>query len=144
MLDSYITSVTVSKIENGVETTVDPSGLKEGDNVKVDINYEIGNGLPDGKNTLVYQLPKNIKLSKEQSGPVMQGGTDVGKYYITTDGKITIVIDKNKFDPSKSFTGDAGFEGTAQRTGENDSEEMKFPGSTTAIIINRLYGYCFI
>lgn len=137
LLDSYITSVTVSKIENGAETTVDPSGLKEGDNVKVDINYEIGNGLPDGKNTLVYQLPKNIKLSKEQSGPVMQGGTDVGKYYITTDGKITIVIDKNKFDPSKSFTGDAGFEGTAQMTGENDSEEMKFPGSTTSIIINR-------
>ena len=55
LLDSYVTSVTVSKIENGVETTVGPSGLKEGDNVKVDIKYEIKNGLPDGKNTLVYQ-----------------------------------------------------------------------------------------
>lgn len=71
-MDSYVTSVTVSKIENGVETTVGQSGLKEGDNVKVDIKYEIKNGLPDGKNTLVYQLPKNIKLSKEQSGSVMQ------------------------------------------------------------------------
>ena len=136
-LDSYVRSVTVSKIENGVETTVDPSGLKEGDNVKVDIKYEIENGLPDGKNTLVYQLPQNIKLSKERSGSVMQVGTDVGTYHIATDGKITIVIDKTKFDPSRSFTGDVGFEGTAQMTGENDSEEMKFPGSTTSIIINR-------
>ena len=123
-LDSYVRSVTVSKIENGVETTVDPSGLKEGDNVKVDIKYEIENGLPDGKNTLVYQLPQNIKLSKERSGSVMQGGTDVGTYHIATDGKITIVIDKTKFDPSRSFTGDVGFEGTAQMTGENDSEEI--------------------
>lgn len=136
-LDSYVTSVTVSKIENGVETTVDPSGLKEGDNVKVDIKYEIKNGLPDGKNTLVYQLPKNIKLSKEYSGSVMQGENAVGTYHIATDGKITIVIDKDKFDPNKSFTGDVGFEGTAQMTGENDSEEMQFPGSTTSIIINR-------
>ena len=137
LLDSYITSVTVSKIENGVETTVDPSGLKEGDNVKVDIKYEIKNGLPDGKNTLVYQLPKNIKLSKEYSGSVMQGENAVGTYHIATDGKITIVIDKTKFDPNKSFTGDVGFEGTAQMTGESDYEEMKFPGSQTSIIINR-------
>ena len=104
LLNGYITSVKVLKIENGVETTVGPSGLKEGDNVKVDIKYGIENGLPNGKNTLVYQLPQNIKLSKEQSGPVMQGGTDVGKYYITTDGKITIVIDKNKFDDGEAFS----------------------------------------
>lgn len=137
LLDSYVKSVTVLKIENGVETNVGSSGLKEGDNVKVDIKYEIKNGLPNEKNTLVYQLPKNIKLSKEFQGSVMQGKNAVGTYHIATDGKITIVIDKTKFDPNKSFTGDVGFEGTAQMTGDNDSEEMIFPGSTTSIIINR-------
>ena len=136
-LAGYELSVRIVKIVNGQEVELDPSGLKEGDNVKVDIGYTIANGLPDGKNTLIYQLPGNFKLNKEQSGSVMQNGVAVGTYTISMDGKITIVIDKDKFNPNVSFTGDVGFEGSAQMTGKEDSEEIKFPGISETVTINR-------
>lgn len=135
-LDEYIQSITVSKLSNGQWVSVD-DGVTENDSIRVNINYEVNGGLPGTNNVLTYQLPSNLTFEKAMSGPVMQGGTEVGSYTIETNGLITITLDSNKFDPNRSFVGEIGFKGTITMMGNEDEETISFPGGKAQVVIKK-------
>ena len=137
-LDDYVTGIAILKLENGKWVRVNSgSSITEGDNIKINIDYAINGGLPSGVTDLAYQLPSNFKIQNEMSGSVMQNGKAVGTYTIRVDGSILISLDPQKFDPNSSFIGDIGFEGIASRAGEDDSEEVHFPGASETVIIKK-------
>lgn len=138
-LDDYVTGATVAKLENGQWKKLEGDDwiLTDGDKILVDINYVVNGGLPAGKNSLTYQLPANITLDEEMSGPVTQKGVTVGSYTISKYGEVIITLDPSKFNPNESFTGKFQFEGTANKLSDGDSEKIVFPGIDKEITIKK-------
>lgn len=128
-----ITSVTVSKLENG--QWVPGTEFTDGDSVRVEINYTIpANTVGAANQTIHYQLPDGIRLSREESGTVYDGQTPVGAYVIGTDGMITITFN-NTFTDDKPFNGMIRFEGTLSADSGGGEQEIEFGGSGGTITV---------
>ena len=138
-LDDYITGISISKLSNGSWTklTGDSWTLSNGDKIIVDMNYAVNGGLPVGKDSLSYQLPSQIHLSEEVSGPVTQNGVTVGTFTISKNGEVIIQLDNTKFKPNETFNGTFQFEGTVDRLGDGNDEKIIFPGVDKDIIIKK-------
>ena len=139
LLDDYITGVSMSKLSNGQWTTLsgDQWTLTDGDKILVDLNYAVNGGLPAGKNSMSYQLPPQIVLAEEVTGPVTQKGVTVGEFTISKNGQVNIQLDSNKFKPNESFTGTFQFEGEASRLGDGEDGKIKFPGVDKNVVIEK-------
>lgn len=128
-----ITSVTVSKLENG--QWVPGTEFTDGDSVRVEINYTIpANTVGAANQTIHYRLPDGIRLSREESGTVYDGQIPVGAYVIGTDGMITITFD-DTFADDKSFTGTIQFQGTLSADSGGGEQEIEFGGSGGTITV---------
>ncbi len=128
-----ITSVTVSKLENG--NWVPGTEFTDGDSVRVEINYTIpANTVGADNQTIHYQLPDGISLSQEESGTVYDGQTPVGSYVIGTDGLITITF-ADDFSDDKPFSGMIRFEGTLSADSSGGEQEIEFGGAGGTITV---------
>ncbi len=128
-----ITSVTVSKLENG--QWVPGTEFTDGDSVRVEINYTIlANTVGAANQTIHYQLPDGIRLSREESGTVYDGQIPVGAYVIGTDGMITITFN-DIFADDKPFNGMIRFEGTLSAGSGGGEQEIEFGGSGGTITV---------
>ena len=128
-----ITSVTVSKLENG--QWVSGTEFTDGDSVQVEINYTIpANTVGADNQTIHYQLPEGIRLSQEESGTVYNGQTSVGSYVIGTDGLITITFN-DTFADDKPFNGMIRFEGTLSTDSGGGEQEIEFGGDGGTITV---------
>ena len=128
-----ITSVTVSKLENG--QWVPGTEFTDGDSVRVEINYTIlANTVGAANQTIHYQLPDGIRLSREESGTVYDGQIPVGAYVIGTDGMITITFN-DIFADDKPFNGMIRFEGTRSAGSGGGEQEIEFGGSGGTITV---------
>ena len=130
----YITSSSVSKLENGEwkESTT----FEDGDQVKVRLNYTLPNNVvtTDSK-TISYQLPEGVKPLKEESGYVFaSNGKQVGTYVIGTDGKINITFNDD-FATGDPFSGYIEFEGTVSASGTDDNGKIKIDGDGGEITV---------
>ena len=131
----HITSVEVSKIENG--QWVKAKEFEDGDQVMVDIDYKLPAGVVDSSTkTITYDLPEGINLTDEESGIVYaSNGLAVGTYHITKDGKITIHFN-DEFATGEPFSGYITFHGTLSADDAGDNGEVIFGGDGGEIIIN--------
>lgn len=131
----YITSVEVSKIENGQWVTA--REFEDGDHVMVDIDYKLPAGVVDSTTkTITYDLPEGINLTDEESGIVYaSNGLAVGTYHITKDGKITIHFNE-EFATGEPFSGYITFNGTLSAEDAGDDGKVIFGGDGGEIIIN--------
>lgn len=128
-----ITNVTVSRLENG--QWVPGTEFTDGDSVRVEINYTIpANTVGADNQTIHYQLPDGIRLSREESGTVYDGQTPVGSYVIGTDGLITITFN-DTFADDKPFTGMIRFEGTLSADAGGGEQEIEFGGDGGTITV---------
>lgn len=131
----HITSVEVSKIENG--QWVEAREFEDGDQVMVDIDYKLPAGVVDSTTKIItYDLPEGINLTDEESGIVYaSNGLAVGTYHITTDGKITIHFN-DEFATGEPFSGYITFSGTLSAEDAGDGGKVIFGGDGGEIIIN--------
>ena len=128
-----ITSVTVSKLENG--QWVPGTEFTDGDSVRVEINYTIpANTVGAANQTIHYRLPDGIRLSREESGTVYDGQIPVGAYVIGTDGMITITFN-DTFADDKPFNGMIRFEGTLSAGSGGGEQEIEFGGDGGTITV---------
>ena len=131
----YITSVEVSKIENGQWVTA--REFEDGDHVMVDIDYKLPAGVVDSTTkTITYDLPEGINLTDEESGIVYaSNGLAVGTYHITKDGKITIHFNE-EFATGEPFAGYITFNGTLSAQDAGEDGRVEFGGDGGEITIN--------
>lgn len=131
----YITSVEVSKIENG--QWVKAREFEDGDHVMVDIDYKLPAGVVDSTTkTITYDLPEGINLTDEESGIVYaSNGLAVGTYHITKDGKITIHFNE-EFATGEPFSGYITFNGTLSAQDAGEDGRVEFGGDGGEITIN--------
>lgn len=127
-----ITSVTVSRLENG--QWVPNKEFTDGDNVRVEIHYTIPQGTVGADNqTIHYQLPDGIRLAQQEQGTVYDGQTPVGTYTISQDGLITIAFNNNYAD-DKPFTGQIQFQGTVSAQQGQEDTEINFGAGGTITV----------
>ena len=131
----HITSVEVSKIENG--QWVKAREFEDGDQVMVDIDYKLPAGVVDSTTkTITYDLPEGINLTDEEEGIVYaSNGLAVGTYHITKDGKITIHFNE-EFATGEPFSGYITFNGTLSADDAGEGGKVVFGGDGGEITIN--------
>lgn len=131
----YITSASVSKLENGnwVPTTT----VTDGDKIKVAIAYTIpANTITDTNRTAYYQLPIGIVPTIQETGAIYNpDGLQIGTYTVNPDGRIELQFTNEHVDPS-SFSGTLQFSGTASLNGGTDPLTAVFGGAGGSVTIN--------
>ncbi len=139
-LADYITSIVMQK-KNG-NNYQDVDQFQDGDQVRVAIEYKVGNGKVTSENrTLVYQLPKGVRPNQSLGGKITgeingKQYTDLGDYIISADGKISIMFNDTFFTTHSDFTGGIEFEGTASLDGSTESQTVKFKADGKTYTIN--------
>lgn len=126
----YITDITFFKIQSGYWIPIqEGEAVKEGDQVRFYISYDIPDGKVNSSNKeIYYQLPSGVKLRKEESGSIYRNGLPVGTYIITEDGLIKITFEDEFVTDGRQFSGNIWFEGTVSSSGTNDKGEIEFGG----------------
>lgn len=134
----WITNVTVKKNING--EWKDTTQFKDGDEVRVGINYTIPpNSFTTSPYQMKYQLPDGITITKEQSGSVKDpnhSDKDLGTYYISKDGLITITYNEN-FNIIEQYKGTVNVTGKMSSAGSGEDGKISFPGSGTTITVEK-------
>lgn len=135
----HITGIIFSKIQNGYWVPIgDGESVKEGDQVRFYISYNIPDGKVDSSNKKIYyQLPSGVKLRKEENGSIYRNGVAVGTYTISPDGLIEIEFEDSFVADGKQFNGNVWFEGTVSASGTNDKGELEFGGEGGTLKIDR-------
>lgn len=135
----YITGFTVEVLHGNQWVLITNGIVVSGDSVRVNLAYTIPPGVVDERSqTIYYQLPAGIGLSKESTGHVMNGSIQVGKYTISTSGLITIVFNPDFAQGGEAFTGTVGFQGIVTATGseEGDKIDFGFDGGVITVVPN--------
>lgn len=135
-LTDHITSVTVSKLENGEWKPAEE--FTEGDTVRVHLEYILPKGTVEAGSdqNVYYQLPKGVAPTKAETGKVYQGSTEVGDYEIGTDGMIKIKFN-NDFNTGDALKGYLNFEGTVSKSGTGEEEKIDFGGKGGSITVKK-------
>lgn len=85
--------------------------FKDGEAVQVELSYFIGSGIVSStNNTLTYQLPNGLTLTKEADGKVYRGTEVVGSYTISKSGEVKMTFTNQEILKGMPFTGDFTFE----------------------------------
>lgn len=138
-LSEFVVSVSVQKLVNNQWVT--STQFKDGDNVRVYINYSITEGVVGENSRIVtYQVPANVRPIQEESGRVSVGeganAQEVGDYTITTDGLITITFDES-FANNDAFVGSIYFLGQIDAGENGEGGTITFPGTSNTIEIEQ-------
>ncbi|WP_455257139.1 Cna B-type domain-containing protein [Peptoniphilus asaccharolyticus] len=130
----HITKITVMKVENG--RWVPATEFYDKDRIRVEIKYQFGPGEIDQDNpSIYYQLPNGIKVVKDDTGIVYSKGKAVGKYKITTNGRVEITFNEGFIESGAGIDGDVTFEGQISKDEAGGSGKIKFPGESNPITI---------
>lgn len=135
----HITGIIFSKIQNGYWVPIgDGESVKEGDQVRFYISYNIPDGKVNSSNKKIYyQLPSGVKLRKEENGSIYRNGVAVGTYTISPDGLIEIEFEDDFVADGKQFNGNIWFEGTVSASGTNENGEIEFAGEGGTLKIDK-------
>ena len=135
----HITGIIFSKIQNGYWVPIgDGESVKEGDQVRFYISYNIPDGKVNSSNKKIYyQLPSGVKLRKEENGSIYRNGVAVGTYTISPDGLIEIEFEDAFVADGKQFNGNIWFEGTVSASGTNENGEIEFAGEGGTLKIDK-------
>ena len=111
-LSDHITNVVISKKEGNDWVPIeDGYRFKDGEAVQVELSYFIGSGIVSStNNTLTYQLPNGLTLTKEADGKVYRGTEVVGSYTISKSGEVKMTFTNQEILKGMPFTGDFTFE----------------------------------
>lgn len=111
-LSDYITEAVIRKKDgkNWVEIE-DGYQFKDGEAVQVKLSYELGSKIVSStNNTLTYQLPAGLTLTKEAEGYVYRGTEVVGSYTISKSGKVEMTFKDESILAGQPFKGNFTFE----------------------------------
>ncbi len=139
-MTNYITSITVSKDNNG--TWQSSTEFTDGEKVRMDMTFSVPSGIVTKNSpSLSYDFPKGLlKPGTTMTGDVMDNGKKVGSYQITTDsdGNSKIVLTYNEdFANGDAFTGGAYFETEIALGGEAKDVTYAFAGTNTPITVKK-------
>lgn len=111
-LSKHITNVVIRKKEGNDWVPIeDGYRFKDGEAVQVELSYFIGSGIVSStNNTLTYQLPNGLTLTKEADGKVYRGTEVVGSYTISKSGEVKMTFTNQEILKGMPFTGDFTFE----------------------------------
>ena len=111
-LSDHITNVVIrKKVGNDWVPIEDGYRFKDGEAVQVELSYFIGSGIVSStNNTLTYQLPNGLTLTKEADGKVYRGTEVVGSYTISKSGEVKMTFTNQEILKGMPFTGDFTFE----------------------------------
>ena len=146
-LMDYTTSVKLSYGNPNQDVVIDQNTtpsitLKDGDPVKIYINYRFEAGVTTDK--AYYDLPSEITTSITGGKVINQSGQEVGTFTIS-GGKIEIVYSDNAWEGTTAHNGYVYFEGNASLSNTNDQTEVSFPGAGKITIVKeeeaKDYGY---
>lgn len=120
----------------------------EGDSVKIEGSFKIRESdFPSAEdNTVTWDIGMNLPRAvadqpitvpvKNEDGEVI-GTTEIGKYSVGTDGKVSFVFDRAKINAAGSYDVNFWLTATAELRTEEDKGTVVFPGSTTSITIKK-------
>lgn len=146
-LKDYTTSVKLSYGNPNQDVVIDQNTtpsitLKDGDPIKIYINYRFEAGVTTNK--AYYDLPSEITTSITGGKVINQSGQEVGTFTIS-GGKIEIVYSDNAWEGTTAHNGYVYFEGNASLSDTNDQTEVSFPGAGKITIVKeeeaKDYGY---
>lgn len=111
-LSDHITKAVIrKKVGNDWVPIEDGYQFKDGEAVQVELSYFIGSGIVSStNNTLTYQLPNGLTLTKEADGKVYRGTEVVGSYTISKSGEVKMTFTNQEILKGMPFTGDFTFE----------------------------------
>ena len=111
-LSDHITEAVIRKKDgkNWVEIE-DGYQFKDGEAVQVKLSYSLsGRIVSKTNNTLTYQLPKGLTLTKEAEGNVYRGKEVVGSYTISESGEVKMTFTNEDILAGQPFKGNFTFE----------------------------------
>lgn len=120
----------------------------EGDSVKIEGSFKIRESdfTSAEDNTVTWDIGMNLPRAvadqpitvpvKNEYGEVI-GTTEIGKYSVGTDGKVSFVFDRAKIKAAGSYDVNFWLTATAELRTEEDKGTVVFPGSTTSITIKK-------
>ena len=120
----------------------------EGDSVKIEGSFKIRESdfTSAEDNTVTWDIGMNLPRAvadqpitvpvKNEYGEVI-GTTEIGKYSVGTDGKVSFVFDRAKIHAAGSYDVNFWLTATAELRNEEDKGTVVFPGSTTSITIKK-------
>ncbi len=126
-----ITHTVVSKDVNG--QWVPSTEFDDNDHVRVSFDFAVPSGSMLNSNPVMeYQIPEGIYLLQDESGNVIEGGQEIGTYFISKDtGIITITYDISKINVENEFTGKVFFDGKVWCSESGSQRTITLPGGTT-------------
>ncbi|MDY5578723.1 Cna B-type domain-containing protein [Porcincola intestinalis] len=124
-LGKYITSVTTyTKDGNGRWNP--NNNIKDGDNVKFELNYKVESEQLNKGEVLTYKMdPQYIGVSELTTGDAIQKGQKIGTMSVSPDGTITLRLNED-YDVSQAFEGSLNFIGTAHNTNSDNPVTVDF------------------
>ena len=135
-LSKYITDVVISKkVGNDWVPIEDGYQFKDGEAVQVELSYFIGSGIVSStNNTLTYQLPNGLTLTKEADGKVYRGTEVVGSYTISKSGEVKMTFTNQEILKGMPFTGDFTFEADVDYSQAGEDGKVIFNDDFNLII----------
>ena len=143
--EDFLTKLEISiqkQGETGWTKTGDTSiTVAEGDNLRFDFAYSLPKGtLSETANTLVYQIPEQLKIENSQTGPIYFSGEKIGIWTIA-DGKMTLQFDEKAIEKNKTnpIVGNVSMEVSVNKIDIKDGETVpiKFKDDLTIQITRR-------
>ena len=109
--------------------------FKDGEAVQVELSYFIGSGIVSStNNTLTYQLPNGLTLTKEADGKVYRGTEVVGSYTISKSGEVKMTFTNQEILKGMPFTGDFTFEADVDYSQAGEDGKVIFNDDFNLII----------
>lgn len=112
-LSDHITKAVIrKKVGNDWVPIEDGYQFKDGEAVQVELSYFIGSEIVSStNNTLTYQLPNGLTLTKEADGKVYRGKNEVvGSYTISKSGEVKMTFTNKDILAGQPFKGNFTFE----------------------------------
>ena len=135
-LSDHITNVVISKKKSKNWVPIeDGYRFKDGEAVQVELSYFIGSGIVSStNNTLTYQLPNGLTLTKEADGKVYRGTEVVGSYTISKSGEVKMTFTNQEILKGMPFTGDFTFEADVDYSQAGEDGKVIFNDDFNLII----------
>ena len=135
-LSDHITKAVIrKKVGNDWVPIEDGYQFKDGEAVQVELSYFIGSGIVSStNNTLTYQLPNGLTLTKEADGKVYRGTEVVGSYTISKSGEVKMTFTNQEILKGMPFTGDFTFEADVDYSQAGEDGKVIFNDDFNLII----------
>lgn len=131
------------------ETTPDADGSYHFDSYnntdwryRIKVEYHIPQGELGDRDYLIYEIPKQLRVLENLSGPATNDSDDVvGTYTLSTDGYMIIKLNDSvvKGNADHPLDGSLRFDVQVSEQGKKDGETIDLPGKKDIITIGKSY-----